>query len=564
MQMKDILNCLPLVASVLSRKYGVNVHIQGDKAYTEGKNIYIPTLPVTSNEQLLCIVRGFIDHESAHIRFTDFDLLKREQLDAIAFHIFNIIEDWRVENELAKLFPGSQVNLHYLIRYFFVNEKQKTKEEAGEKSSASLLFNYMLLTVRSWDVAEIGHSKISGGKGVLQTMRLELEPLFQGLLDKLDILFQEIRLKCKGTQGSIYYAKEVVMLLKNYCSELQQQEEQKKEESEQSNTEQEQKNEEEGESDDAKDNSHESNSNDDTGAEEISLSPVKELAELLEENTAENEAALPLDLGSLLAENLNQNYCDRRNAAMVIGEVDSCNVAPMLEEEKKNALTMSIALRARLQGFLQSYVRQESAVGRRGRLHTHSLYRTSVHNPKIFCRESMKRGVNTAVHILLDASGSMDDERLSIARQACFALGKVLNEMKDVNPAITVFPANSENDNSVYPLLRHGQKLTDVTVQYGLGGTPLAPALWWTMREMLFLKEHRKIIFIITDGRPDSCEATKDVLEKAEKFGFEVYGIGIKDVSIKDFLPETSAVIMQPGELVPAVFTMLQKALLKS
>lgn len=563
MRMKDILNCLPLVASVLSKKYGVNVHVQGDKAYTEGKNIYIPTLPITSNEQLLCMVRGFIDHESAHIRFTDFGLLKQEQLDPVTFHIFNIIEDWRVENELAKLFPGSQVNLHYLIRHFFMHEKQETKEEAEEKSSVSLLLNYMLLTVRSWDVAEIGQTK-----GVLQTLRLELEPLFQELLDKLDLLFQEIRQNCKGTQGSIYYAKEVVTLLKNYCSEMQekeQEEKQKEQENQQNQAEQKQKDEEEGENDEAEESSHESGGNDDAErTKEVSLSPVEELAELLAGNETGSEKALPLDLGSLLAENLNQNYSDNQYTATVIGEVDSCVVAPMFEEEKQNALTMSIALRARLQGFLQSYVRQESAVGRRGRLHTHSLYRTSVHNPKIFCRESMKRGVNTAVHILLDASGSMDGERLSIARQACFALGKVLSEMKDVNPAITVFPANSENDNSVYPLMRHGQKLTDVTVQYGVGGTPLAPALWWAIREMLFLKENRKIIFIITDGRPDSCEVTTDALEKAEKFGFEVYGIGIKDTSIKDFLPETSAVIMQPGELVPAVFTMLQNALLKS
>lgn len=439
-----------------------------------------------------------------------------------------------------------------------MNEKQEAKEETGEKSSVSLLLNYMLLTVRSWDVAEIGQTK-----GVLQTLRLELNPVFQGLLDKLDLLFQEIHQNCKGTQGSIYYAKEVVTLLKNYCSEMQ--EKQKEQENQQNQAEQKQKDEEEGENDEAEENSHESGGNDvAASAEEIPLSSVKELAELLEGNTTENEPALPLDLGSLLAENLNQNYSDNKYTAMVIGEVDSCVVAPMFEEEKQNALTMSIALRARLQGFLQSYIRQECAVGRHGRLHTHSLYRTSVHNPKIFCRESVKRGMNTAVHILLDTSGSMDGMPLFIARQACFALGKVLGEIKNVNPAITVFPANSGNKDSVYPLLKHGQKLTDVTVQSARGTTPLAPALWWVLREMLFLKENRKIIFILTDGKPDCYEAARDVLAKAEKLGFEVYGIGIKDRSIEEILPKTSAVIMNLEELVPSVFTLLQKALLKS
>ena len=58
MEMKHIINSLPLVASVLSRKYGVNVIIGGDTAYTEGKNIHIPSLPITSDEHLLCLMRG--------------------------------------------------------------------------------------------------------------------------------------------------------------------------------------------------------------------------------------------------------------------------------------------------------------------------------------------------------------------------------------------------------------------------------------------------------------------------------------------------------------------------
>lgn len=557
MQMKDILNCLPLVASVLSRKYGVNVIVGGDTAFTEGKNIHIPSLPITSDEHLLCMVRGFIDHESAHIRFTDFELLAKEKLDKLAFHIFNIIEDWRVENELAKLFAGSQVNLHYLIRHFFVNKQ----EEAGEKSPASLLLNYMLLTVRSWDIPEIAKPKTAGGKGILQTLRSEIEPAFLGLLDKLDMLFQEIRLQCRGTQGSIYYAKEVLTLLKNYCSEMQEQEEQKKEESGQRNTEQGEAEQKEGNADEAEENTQDSNHNDITGkTKEVSLPPVKELAELLEGKGN----ALSLDLGTLLAENLSQNCSENRKTATIIAEADSCAVVPMLDFEKKKALSMSVALRARMQGFLQSLIRQESAVGRHGRLYPHNLYRASVHNPKIFCRESLKKGMNTAVHILLDTSGSMDGMPLFIARQACFALGKVLGEIKNVNPAITVFPANSGNKDSVYPLLRHGQKLTDVTVQSARGTTPLAPALWWVLREMLFLKENRKIIFILTDGKPDCYKTTKDAIAKAEQLGFELYGIGIKDNSIEEILPKTSAVIMNLEELVPSVFAMLQKALLKS
>ena len=43
---KDILNCLPLLASVLGDRYGVQVRIGGSGAYTDGKVIHIPALPL--------------------------------------------------------------------------------------------------------------------------------------------------------------------------------------------------------------------------------------------------------------------------------------------------------------------------------------------------------------------------------------------------------------------------------------------------------------------------------------------------------------------------------------
>ena len=74
---EDILNCLPLLASVLGKRYGVEVVIDGDTACTDGHTIYLPSLPLDSDESLLVQVRGFIDHESAHIRFTDFEAFQR-------------------------------------------------------------------------------------------------------------------------------------------------------------------------------------------------------------------------------------------------------------------------------------------------------------------------------------------------------------------------------------------------------------------------------------------------------------------------------------------------------
>ena len=98
MNPKHIIKSLPLLASVLGRKYGIQVRIGGDNAFTNGNVIQLPSLPLDCDETLLGLVRGLIDHESAHIRDTDFDALKATPQIPLEKHIWTTIEDWRVEN----------------------------------------------------------------------------------------------------------------------------------------------------------------------------------------------------------------------------------------------------------------------------------------------------------------------------------------------------------------------------------------------------------------------------------------------------------------------------------
>ncbi|MBE6442233.1 MAG: hypothetical protein E7022_07915 [Desulfovibrio desulfuricans] len=64
------------------------------------------------------------------------------------------------------------------------------------------------------------------------------------------------------------------------------------------------------------------------------------------------------------------------------------------------------------------------------------------------------------------------------------------------------------------------------------GNTPLAEALWWVMQTMLKLKEARKILLILTDGKPQRMAAVRHGLGSVPKLGLEVYGIGINNSSI--------------------------------
>ena len=73
-------------------------------------------------------------------------------LDAPMRYIRNAIEEWHVERRISAIYPGCRQNLDWLIRLFFVEE---VDTGAGEKSPALGALRYILLTVCSWDVAEV-------------------------------------------------------------------------------------------------------------------------------------------------------------------------------------------------------------------------------------------------------------------------------------------------------------------------------------------------------------------------------------------------------------------------
>ena len=146
------MKALPLVASMLGDKLGVEVVIGDMKsASTNGKVIMLPALPMCGEEELAALVNGYIDHEAAHIRHTDFEAIKNSRLNPLERHIENSIEDWRVEHEIIKRYPGCRDHFHWLIRHFFLND---TKAEEIDSPAFSLL-DYILLTLRSWDVPEL-------------------------------------------------------------------------------------------------------------------------------------------------------------------------------------------------------------------------------------------------------------------------------------------------------------------------------------------------------------------------------------------------------------------------
>ncbi len=234
----------------------------------------------------------------------------------------------------------------------------------------------------------------------------------------------------------------------------------------------------------------------------------------------------------------------------------------------QTALRISTALKARLQGLLQaqSLVRQLPAS--RGKINRNRLHALSVNNNKVFLQQTQTQATNTAIHILLDNSGSMRNQ-IEIANQACFALASALGNTKGINVGVTAFPAqycnnypSSRGNTYVTPIVEHGEKVGNGFSITAQGSTPLTESLWWLLPKLLSQKEARKIILFITDGEPDNKDTALHAIEYADKLGVEIYGIGIPPCNIESILPNKSIKLEQVEQLLQAMFGLLQNALI--
>ena len=204
---KDIMSCLPLLACILGKQYNITVEIGGTTAYTNGKTIHIPSLKIDTDEMYINMTRGYVDHEAAHIRYTDFQLLQKANLTRLQFHLFNIIEDWRVETLLGKHFPGCRKNFDFIIVYLFGKERQK----AGSNAPAFFVLEYILLTIRSWNSSEVEKNRTLSRK--------EMVTACLGIEKELDACLKKIHANTRTTQDAIAHALLLESIIKKWIPE---------------------------------------------------------------------------------------------------------------------------------------------------------------------------------------------------------------------------------------------------------------------------------------------------------------------------------------------------------
>jgi cobalamin biosynthesis protein CobT len=173
-----------------------------------------------------------------------------------------------------------------------------------------------------------------------------------------------------------------------------------------------------------------------------------------------------------------------------------------------------------------------------GRLNVRALTRHSI-SPNLFQRRYEEEGIDSAVVILLDVSGSMYDgirgkagqprtTRMASAAPTCAALLETLSAAQ-VATALVTF---DDYTSVLKPWNMNARKaITLLESIDGMGGSDDATALMHVHNMLYRRPEQRRLCFVLTDGQGDIRQAKAQVASAA-RLGVTTIGIGINaDVS---------------------------------
>ena len=544
-KISTVIGGLRIAMQALGSRMGVTLRIEGDQAYTNGSEIIIPTLPPDDHKAAV-LARGYVDHEAAHVRHSDFgrDMGTWGEL----------IEEVYIEKKQCADYPGCAINLRDLIAIL----KHEDGSFRGTKSQPmSLLTSWLICRGRA---AVLGQPL---GDIASEMESWSRHTFGDPFCDRFAACVARIG-SCNTLNDCVNLGIEIETLIANPPPPRQKN---KKSES--------------GKNNEPANNSNgndpaegENDTSDSSGSGTGKPSAAKQKDNLEKLRTADvGKASQKVDLGKIVAQMLGKEHNNGERTGNLevipdthhpsVGAGSSAGDQIRVEGEMgfDEARRKTSRMRSQLAGLLQAVRLQQSNAKRAGhRIDSRSVYRVACQTPdnRIFAARKDKHDDNTAIVLLTDRSGSMNPDKMSVALQATFVTAEALELLPGVTCAVGAFPWGRD----LVELKAFGAKPMAGFFNIGSsGGTPMAEALLWAGMLLTHRPERRMIVIPMTDGSPDDVEKTRKAVERLKECGIEVYGIGILDSSITNWLKESS-VIKQIDELPAALIGLLKEALI--
>jgi len=580
----------PAVLKVLSSGKDVTVKVNDSETMsTDSRVIYLPA-EVTKNDNLN-ILRGSIDHETAHVSYTDMAVSKG--MSKRLFGCLNLLEDLRIDEIRRLSGRGYSLNNKALMDYLV--SKTKDKGAIRDDLLAAFEMHYQVIreknplgskhTDRSRKMAAAARSLVDKAVESTTTEEVaiiarELEILWYGdtdenkerdgggISDKSESKPDDSVDKGKSSKSSSGSKDES----EETGPKADYDKAGDKDETEDKETENEAKDkdkdvddgESESESDSkpdgTEDNSSESEANvtsrpGESTSTKVPDKPITSKAAFTKLGVDENDDTLfkATEPEFVTEHETEKSYIVDTSRDMVYKArfYSSSYITSELKSLTFIAGLMQYFANSMLSENRSRFTRKLS----RGRVDSRSLAGVLV-DPRVFMNKTKQIDFNTAITYLIDLSGSMGGTKIRLARESAILLSKLTNRLNIPNEILgfttrtksihtaswsirrdalahIIFKEFNESFNRVKDRLG---SITTSPISEGTGGENVdGEALLWAARRIYTRKERRRIIVVLSDGDP-ACSTynfrmlydhLKDTVNLVRLSGIELYAIGI-------------------------------------
>ena len=554
------------VAAGMSRSRGLKVTCSGRGAYTscsfrmapDGRYVRdvavnIPAEVLETKADAAALLRGYLDHEAAHVRWTDWSVLEDGRFqDPFLKTLLNIVEDVRVEKRMASAFQGSRENLLRIADILFGGAKWREHARTGQP--AGLAASWLLYRLRSKAQPLLE----PGAKALGALLDVEIP----GVRDAMESVLEHAP-EPDGTGEAADLAAALRKALMS-CGSPENADQQARS----------------GAKEAAKQAMKEA------GASPSSASMLARHAEKNEESAYSGayrfgDGDVPAGAGSMAAA-VNREL-DMGNpmqcAAYGAEQANPCGVfipresaagrmrlRPRTEEEARASASVCAGLGQRLRSLLQTQSSVRRGVRCSGtRLDARSLWRAGASDGRVFAGRSQGRTQDTEVVLLVDVSGSMgidsgDYGRIRMANAAMAGVLSALEQVKGVYAGAFTFSVKRGVHEHV-AVKWPRERLSAARLPWARegGGTDI-PGSMRACAGAFTPETPRKIMVVVSDGDDGGVDiqaAERDL----EALGIEVAGVSVSVDCLTEALRRCTYAAV-PEEIPSAVFGAVQSLLL--
>lgn len=566
---------MAMLAGLMSRKYNINMQVSGDIAYTHidpdtGKvTINIPAVEY-EDDKYLGYVRGYIDHEVGHVKYTRHDKLEEAltgaapNFRAMRKNIWNILEDTYVERMMMQDFAGCGRNLRNLVRLVFGEPGVEMPRMLLVADYINIIMGYILFNQRS-RLYPFLSDKVDAYRG-------QMETFFPGLVDVINPVMDDAWKENDSTEHNLQWANRITDAILATVPMPEQQEQ-----------EQEQGQEQVDKTLSARALADEIQSElnaiigdyetTDAEAQDIAgkiLQVVKSMDSMGDSQVSNSSAFRPFagDSRESMRDTFKQAYVGAATGAkyeestILMHMADNAQYLHRLSvAEKQEAMLITAKLSAQLKALLQTYVMNRGGAFRRGHLDSNRLARLAVNDQRIFQQRVQQRGLDTEIVILMDMSGSMSGQSKDvISSEALYAVTHALHGVKGIRVAVYGFSHNDFISIKEFNQPAHENMRLDCA-----GGTYAGEATMLALSKFSWREGTRRIFIAMTDGDTYNPNLFDIALKRARKAGVEVVGVGICDTSMEQYVSKDEYVPVNNIKEFPAkLFAILRGKLIRN